>query len=290
MNMRATLDPYNSYCGPGHNAALVDKAFGSAYDVVRSVAEGMSFVKHVSYHMEDIFEMNKIAGAISVLAGVANDITGLNAVRTQMVAVHGIIPQIVNVSARTTQVVLVADNMPKLLKLHAELPMFTVLHSNLPQLVAVHAQLAVLADIHAVLTKLEAVHAELVTLNLVADELPAITTVAAAVADVIAVSTDIGNVNAVAAKIVELQAIFDALPTLALFSDDEKVKLGGIEEGATANSADLVLLDRTNHTGTQEATSVMVTGDLLNGVVDSDLQAAFMALAARVQALEDAAP
>lgn len=250
MNMRATLDPYNSYCGPGHNAALVDKAFGSAYDVVRSVAEGMSFVKHVSYHMEDIFEMNKIAGAISVLAGAANDITSLNAVLTQMVAVHGIIPQIVNVSARTTQVVLVADNMPKLLKLHAEL----------------------------------------VTLNLVADELPAITTVAAAVADVIAVSTDIGNVNAVAAKIVELQAIFDALPTLALFSDDEKVKLGGIEEGATANSTDLVLLDRTNHTGTQEATSVMVTGDLLNGVVDSDLQAAFMALAARVQALEDAAP
>ena len=80
MNMRATLDPYNSYCGPGHNAALVDKAFGSAYDVVRSVAEGMSFVKHVSYHMEDIFELSKVAGAISVLAKVADDIASLGAV------------------------------------------------------------------------------------------------------------------------------------------------------------------------------------------------------------------
>lgn len=79
MNMRATLDPYNSYCGPGHNAALVDKAFGSAYDVVRSVAEGMSYVKHVSYHMEDIFELSKIAGAVTELAKVADVIADLGA-------------------------------------------------------------------------------------------------------------------------------------------------------------------------------------------------------------------
>ena len=71
---------------------------------------------------------------------------------------------------------------------------------------------------------------------------------------------------------------------------DEKTKLATVEESATANSEDTFLLDRSNHTGDQSAETVLINGNVLNGVVDADLQTAFMALAARVTALENAVP
>jgi len=40
------------------------------------------------------------------------------------------------------------------------------------------------------------------------------------------------------------------------FSDDEKIKLQGIEDGATVNSPDRFLLDRANHEGIQSADSI----------------------------------
>ena len=75
--------------------------------------------------------------------------------------------------------------------------------------------------------------------------------------------------------------------TNGLMSSTDKAKLDGIEEGATANSPDEDLLDRSNHTGTQAATTVTVAAYEDGGVSAGDLQAVIQALADRIKILED---
>jgi len=75
--------------------------------------------------------------------------------------------------------------------------------------------------------------------------------------------------------------------TNGLMSSTDKAKLDGIEEGATANSSDEDLLDRSNHTGTQAATTVTVAAYGDGGVSAGDLQAVIQALADRIKILED---
>ncbi|CTQ45759.1 DUF2793 domain-containing protein [Roseibium aggregatum] len=68
-----------------------------------------------------------------------------------------------------------------------------------------------------------------------------------------AISTVTGLQGAIDAKV-------DVVPGKQLSTEDyttlEKTKLAGIEDGATANSTDAFLLDRSNHTGTQPISSI----------------------------------
>lgn len=57
MNMRAPLNPYNSFGDPQHTA-LIDKMFGNAYDTVRYVACNLKMLTYVAHNMEAI---NKVA-------------------------------------------------------------------------------------------------------------------------------------------------------------------------------------------------------------------------------------
>lgn len=66
--------------------------------------------------------------------------------------------------------------------------------------------------------------------------------------------TDGITAAAVAAAYQPLSAVLTA--TTASYTTAEKTKLGLIAAGATANSPDATLLDRANHTGTQDASSI----------------------------------
>lgn len=61
-----------------------------------------------------------------------------------------------------------------------------------------------------------------------------------------------------------------ALKSMTGESEAHGTKLAGIQEGATANSTDLVLLDRANHTGTQAAATISDLPDLLSAKVDAE--------------------
>ena len=63
----------------------------------------------------------------------------------------------------------------------------------------------------------------------------------------------VGLTSALAAK-QEQSAVLDA--TTASFTTVQETKLAGIEAGATENSADSVLLDRANHTGSQAMSTI----------------------------------
>lgn len=54
--------------------------------------------------------------------------------------------------------------------------------------------------------------------------------------------------------------------TAKVMSNTERDKLTGIAQGATANSSDSALLNRTNHTGTQPISSIEGLEDALSGI------------------------
>lgn len=54
----------------------------------------------------------------------------------------------------------------------------------------------------------------------------------------------------------EIKIKYENNPDTNAFTDLEKTKLSGIEDNATQNSADAFLLDRSNHTGTQTASTI----------------------------------
>lgn len=66
----------------------------------------------------------------------------------------------------------------------------------------------------------------------------------------------------------QIKSEYEAQPDTNAYTDAEKSKLAGISAGATANSADSALLNRTNHTGTQAISTVTGLSDALDGKVD----------------------
>lgn len=75
--------------------------------------------------------------------------------------------------------------------------------------------------------------------------------------------TEVGNNTTVAANTAARhthanQTVLDN--TTASFTSADETKLDGIESGATANSSDATLLDRSNHTGTQPHTTITGLG------------------------------
>lgn len=85
-------------------------------------------------------------------------------------------------------------------------------------------------------------------------------------------------------------AVGDSVATTSvngLMASADKTKLNGIAAGATVNSTDAQLRDRSTHTGTQAISTVVGLQAALDGKVGID---AFNALEARVAALETALP
>ena len=122
--------------------------------------------------------------------------------------------------------------------------------------------------------------------NAVAGIAPEVTAVADASANIQLLSGVVLQMQVIGENIQRITEIYEELPTLALFSLNEKTKLNGVAFGATANSADNFLLSRANHTGNQEATTVLIEDDVDAALVGGNLQAAFVALVQRTNALE----
>jgi len=67
----------------------------------------------------------------------------------------------------------------------------------------------------------------------------------------------------------EIKTAYESNPDTNAFTDSEKLKLFGISPGATANSPDLYLLDRSNHNGTQD-TDTLTDGTLSKVFTNAD--------------------
>ena len=69
----------------------------------------------------------------------------------------------------------------------------------------------------------------------------------------------------------QVKLLYESNPDTNAFTDADKAKLDGIEEGATANSTDAYLLNRANHTGTQAISTVAgLQGELDDRVLNND--------------------
>lgn len=66
-----------------------------------------------------------------------------------------------------------------------------------------------------------------------------------------------------------IKSTYEAEPDTNAFTDAEKVKLAGIENEATKNASDADLLDRSNHTGVQPASTISDLPDILEGKKDA---------------------
>ena len=66
----------------------------------------------------------------------------------------------------------------------------------------------------------------------------------------------------------QVKMLYESNPDTNAFKDSEKDKLEGIEDGATANSADSYLLNRANHTGVQEIGTIAGLEASLNSKAD----------------------
>ena len=66
----------------------------------------------------------------------------------------------------------------------------------------------------------------------------------------------------------QIKTSYESLPDTNAFKDADLTKLNSIATGATKNSTDTVLLDRANHTGTQEIDTINGLNDQLNSKVD----------------------
>lgn len=66
-----------------------------------------------------------------------------------------------------------------------------------------------------------------------------------------------------------IKSTYEAEPDTNAFTDAEKVKLAGIENEATKNASDADLLDRSNHTGIQPASTISDLPDILEGKKDA---------------------
>jgi len=75
-------DPYGGAYGASPQfATQVDELIGSAYDVVRHVAENLEYIKHVSAHLEQIFA---VAGAVDSLILLSENLDELEAIMLEM--------------------------------------------------------------------------------------------------------------------------------------------------------------------------------------------------------------
>lgn len=77
----------------------------------------------------------------------------------------------------------------------------------------------------------------------------------------------VDSVNGVGPVAGDVPLTADNIPdgaTMGVVDLDERAKLGGVQAGATANQADSVLLDRANHTGTNEIADTAGLQEALN--------------------------
>jgi len=91
---------------------------GTAYEVVREVAENLEYVKHVSAHMEQIFKLAGSTQAIDLLAYYLEELSIL--------------------LEHIEEVLVVAGSIDELMEIHADLAKLQALYNNLNQLTDIY--------------------------------------------------------------------------------------------------------------------------------------------------------
>lgn len=172
---------FTSICTCGHhqpfggcgchsgNVVLVDKVIGTAYDVVRVVAESLLQIRHVSANLETVHYISEKMDEINA------------------------------VFARITELEDLSLNLTKLLEVHDDLALLTELHTNLGQLQTLHSDLAALVDLHNNLQELLDVQQDLTALNTIHTNL----------AELLAIQGNMSNLTLLATNLPLLQELVD---------------------------------------------------------------------------------
>lgn len=111
----------------GNPTVLVDQMIGQAYPTVRFVAENMEYIKHVSYYLPQIYEVNNV---LSNISAVLDNLVLLNTISNNLTVINTVEDNISNINT-------VALNISAILNLN----------SNIAQIsqAAIDAQLAAIA-------------------------------------------------------------------------------------------------------------------------------------------------
>ena len=116
-------DPYGEN---GKSPTQIDRLIGTAYDVVRDVAENLEYVKHVSAHLVQIYRVYQSVDGIDVL--------------------HENIEGLEELLAHLDEIILVATNMEDLILVAQNMNLIDELSQNMVQLLAIHENLDAILD------------------------------------------------------------------------------------------------------------------------------------------------
>lgn len=129
------------------NTVLVDKLIGSAYNVVRLVAENIEYIKHTSYYLEYVLKVEPYLKEISVLSEnidnfktLFEQIEAINAIYTNLDKILSIlkyIPELQKVSADINNIVKVANSIEGIDNISSKLDELLILSINLEELLKI---------------------------------------------------------------------------------------------------------------------------------------------------------
>ena len=212
MGMRAPSS--STTCDSG--AVTVDQMIGSAYATVRFVAQNIEYIKHVSYHMPQVF----------MVAGDLENIDAVSAVLDEIVAVSDNLSSLVPIADNLTTLEAVANVLPQLMTVHQELAKLLSLFEGLSELLALHTNLTELLGLHSSLAQLLAVDASLQQLLALEAELPKLLQLHGALGDIQNVLNNISSINNVSDNIIEVVHVSDNIAAI-LSTVDEIVQARG---------------------------------------------------------------
>lgn len=129
------------------NTILVDRLIGSAYNVVKLVAENIEYVKHTSYYLEYVVEVEKYLEEISILAknidnfkSLFKQIKAIDAIYANLEKILSIleyIPELQKVSKDITNIVKVANSINNIDSIGDKLSELEKLALNLEELLKI---------------------------------------------------------------------------------------------------------------------------------------------------------
>jgi hypothetical protein len=112
-------DPYGGAYGPAaQHTTAVDELIGSAYDVVRYVAENLEYIKHVSYHLKEIYRVFQSIEGIDAIYARIGDFDQLILYLDQVIIVAENIGDINLVAGEIEAIGAIGDSLPQLLEIY----------------------------------------------------------------------------------------------------------------------------------------------------------------------------
>lgn len=136
-------NPYNN----DSNTILVDRLIGSAYNIVKLVAENIEYIKHTSYYLEYVVKVEKYLEEISVLAenidnfkSLFKQIKAIDAIYANLEKILSIleyIPELQKVSKDITNIVKVANSINNIDNIGDKLSELEKLALNLEELLKI---------------------------------------------------------------------------------------------------------------------------------------------------------